>query len=220
MERSYGVVWREGTHPPIPGKLELRARGLRLEGLASVCDLPYAGVSSVRVGRTRGDRIDGRPSVVVERRFGPPVAISTVAQPSLIGEIAERLASLQLGGEQNAHVIVVLPIKPASREAVRDLLEEGPPFDPDRVAGLDRHEVFLTQAEVVFRFDSRLGGDALAPLLTEPDVWAAAGAWREHVAGPPRIGEDVYTWSAGAAADGLSYLPTPGPGDSDGGDIF
>jgi hypothetical protein len=30
------------------------------------------------------------------------------------------------------------------------LLESGPPFDPEQITGLDRHEVFLTSKEAVF----------------------------------------------------------------------
>jgi hypothetical protein len=82
MVRSYGVVWREAALPPAAGKLELRARRLRLEGIA-----------------------DARP---VLREIG-------VREP-----------------ERRAH------------EAVRALLDAGPPFDPEQATGLVRHEVFLT----------------------------------------------------------------------------
>jgi hypothetical protein len=167
--------------------------------------------------------MDGRPAVVIERRAGSPVTISTVAQPSLVGEIAERLAALQLGAERSRHMVVVVPIKPGALEAVRRLLAAGPPFDPAQLAELDRHEVFLTETEVIFLFESRLGFEALAPVLTEPEVWATAGALSEHVAGALRVGEEVYSWKAGdvpGEPGEVFYLPTPGPGDSDGGDIF
>jgi hypothetical protein len=60
----------------------------------------------------------------------------------------------------------------------------------------------------------------LAPLLSDPKLWEAASEWREDLAGPPRIAEDVFSWSRSDTTDELSYLPTPGPGDSEGGDIF
>jgi hypothetical protein len=85
---------------------------------------------------------------------------------------------------------------------------------------LDRHEVFLTTDETVFLFESRLGIEALTPLLAAPDLWAAVGRWQEHLAGPPRVAEAAYSWTRPETAKGLSYLPTRGPGDSDGGDIF
>jgi hypothetical protein len=53
-----------------------------------------------------------------------------------------------------------------------------------------------------------------------PELWAAAGEWRQHVDGPPRIAEDAYSWTRSEPVTDVSYLPTPGPGDSDGGDIY
>lgn len=220
MRTSYGVVWREGASPLAAGKLELLPRGIRLDGLEGTQDIPYELLAGVRVGRLAGERIDGRPSVVIERRSGAPVTISTVAKPSLVGEIVELLAALQLGDDSARRMTVVLPIKPESRDAVRALLASGPPFDPEQMEGLDRHEVFLTAQEVIFLFDSNFGGDALARLIADPELWQAAGAWREHIAGQPRLAEEVYSWTRRNDTDELSYLPTPGPGDSDGGDIF
>jgi len=220
MRTSYGVVWRDGASPLAAGKLELLPRGIRLDGLERTQNIPYELVAGVRVGRLACERIGGRPSIVVERRSGAPVTISTVAKPSLVGEIVEQLAGLPLGDVPVRRMTVVLPIKPQSHASVQALLESGPPFDPERLEGLDRHEVFLTPQEVIFLFDSKFGEDALAGLIADPGLWRSAGAWSEHVAGPPRVAEDVYSWARRDDADELSYLPTPGPGDSDGGDIF
>jgi hypothetical protein len=97
MRTSYGVVWREGKEPLVAGKLELRPSGIRLDGLDGSRDIPYGLLAGVRVGRLAGERIGGRPSVVLERRRGAPVTIATVAKPSLVGEIVGKLAALQLG---------------------------------------------------------------------------------------------------------------------------
>jgi hypothetical protein len=220
MRTTYGVVWREGASPLAAGKLEFLPLGIRLDGLEGTQDIPYELLAGVRVGRLACERIDGRPSVVIERRSGAPVTISTVAKPSLVGEIVEQLAALQLGDDPVRRLTVVLPIKPASRASVQALLENGPPFDPERLEGLDRHEVFLTPQEVIFLFDSNFGADALARLIAEPGLWQSAGAWGDHIAGPPRIADNVYSWARADGTDELSYLSTPGAGDSDGGDIF
>jgi hypothetical protein len=220
MKKTYGVVWRDGALPLLSGKLEFFPRALRLDGTDISKEIPYETIVGIRAGRSAEDRVDGRPSVVVEQRKGNPVRISTVAQPSLVGEIAERLAALQLDVEVVRRVTLVVPLKPGSRDAVRGLLETGPPIEPTELPGLDRHEVFLTTEEAVFVFESHLSLEALAPLLAEPNLWAAVGEWQHHVAGPPRIAEAAYSWTRREAANGLSYLPTPGPGDSEGGDIF
>jgi hypothetical protein len=220
MQRSYGVVWREGNRPPVPGKLELLPRGVVLEGREGSREIAYDQLRGVHVGRSAAERLDGRPSVVLERRFGEPVVIATVAQASMIGEIAERLAELQVGEPRASRVVVVLPLKPGAHHDVRALLDAGPPFDPEEIAGLDRHEVFVTASEVVFLFDSDSGADALMALLARPDVLSMAAAWREHLAGPPRVADEVFAWSRLHEPADVYYLPTPGPGDSEGGDIY
>ena len=57
-------------------------------------------------------------------------------------------------------------------------------------------------------------------LLSDDRLWAAAAAWKDVVAGPPRLAEDAYSWSRPKRTDFVSFEPTPGPGDSDGGDVF
>ena len=220
MQTSYGVVWREGDSGLAAGKLELLPLGVRLDGLEGAQEIPYEGLAGVRIGRLAGERIDGRPTVVLERRTGEPVTIATVATQSLVGEIVERLAAVQLGQEAAMRVAIVLPIKQESHDSVRALLEDGPPFDPMQIAGLERHQVFLTAEEAIFVFDSPLGQEPLDPLLADPELWHAAAAWREHIAGPPRIAEDAFSWIRPQGLEELSSLPTPGPGDSDGGDIY
>jgi len=221
MERSYGVVWKEGSRGPVPGKLELLPRILRLEGLDSIREVPYEAVAAIRVGRSASDRINGGgPSVVVERNLGDPITIATVAQPSVVGEIAERLAALRLGAQTSRRVVVIVPLKPDAHASVSRLLKQGPPFDPAAIEALDRHDVFLTSDEAVFVFEAHLGSDALGPLLSDPKLWEAVSVWGEYVAGPPRIAEEAFSWGRSEPADEVSFLPTPGPGDSDGGDIY
>jgi hypothetical protein len=198
MRKTYGVIWQEGMLPLGTGTLELLSRGMRFEGSVgshpTVRNVGYEGVAGVRVGRA-ADRIEGRPTVVLERRIGLPITIATVPQSSLVGEIAERLAALQLGPEATRRTALVVPLKQGAHPAVRALLAEGPPFDPEQMTGLDRHEVFLTSQEAVFLFESQLGVEALEPLLAEPELWRAAAAWRDHLAGPPRLAEDVFSWT-------------------------
>jgi hypothetical protein len=219
MPTTYAITWDEAGHRPYSGKLELRPRALRLEAGADgdlrtsvVREVPYDDVTEVRVGRTALDRIGDRPTLIVERRAGAPLRIASVVQPGIVAELAERLAAVLLGGEGPIRVVVILPLKPGARQQVRELLAQGPPFDPEGV-GLERHEVFLTDEEAVFLFEG-LARPVLQRLLGRLDVWAAAAAWREHVAGPARLAEDAYSWSRGSGVDGDSALgKTPKVGD-------
>ena len=196
--QSYGVVWREDALPVASGKLELLPTALRFEGAAggrpTTHEVAYDSLSLVRVGRAPSDRVDGRPSLVLERRSGVPITIASVGQSGVVAELAERLAALQLGAAARRRTAFVLPLVEGAVERARALLEEGPPFDPAETA-LDRHEVYLTSSEVVFVFESRLGLDALEPLLSDPALWLSAASWRDVLAGPPRVAEDVYSWS-------------------------
>jgi hypothetical protein len=218
MRTSYGVVWREGDHPIARGKLELLPRAVRLDGMAgsepTSREIPYDYLSEIRIGRSPEERIDGRASLVLAPRTGDTLSIVSIAQVGVLAEIADRLAALQLGTEGRRRIAVVLPLQEDARDAVRALLAAGPPFDPDKF-GLDRHQVFLTQSEAVFIFESKLGADALEPLLQEPELWQSAAAWHEHLAGPPRIAEDVFSWTRPDLLIDRSLLP-PGFRGGDG----
>ena len=117
-----------------------------------------------------------------------------------------------------SRAVVVLPLREGASEQATKLLHGGPPFDPGEI-GLERHHVFLTEREAVFVFeaDSR---DAAEKLIGEGRFWAAASAWKEIVDGPPRFAEDAYSWTRPYTPDDVSFEPTPGPGNSDGGDVF
>jgi len=217
MRTSYGVVWREGEHPLARGKLELLPRTLRLDGMIgsepTTREIAYDYLSEIRIGRSSEERIDGRPSLVVAPRSGDTFSIASVAQAGVLAEIAERLTALQLGIEGRRRLAVVLPIREESRDAVRELLAAGPPFEPDAL-GLDRHQVYLTATDAIFIFESRLGADVLEPLLRDTELWQSAAAWHDHLAGPPRIAEDVFSWTRRDIALDRSVLP-PGLHDAD-----
>jgi hypothetical protein len=219
MRTSYGVVWRDGHKPLARGKLELLPSAIRLDGMSgsqrASREIAYDYLSDIRIGRLPAERIDGRPSLLLEPRTGDAVAIASVAQTGVLAEIAERLAALQLGAEGRRRVAVVLPLLADAQDAVRELLADGPPFDPDAL-GLDRHQVFLTPTEAIFIFESALGAGALESLLQDPELWQSAAAWSTYLAGPPRIAEDAYSWSRSDFRIDDSLLP---PGLRNGGSV-
>jgi hypothetical protein len=218
---SYAVRWLDPSGAPVAGKLELRSRTLHLEGwnghAAASCELPYDDLAAVRVDRGHADCIDGRPTLVLARRSSEAVRLTGVGQTGIVSELAERIAELQRGREMS-RVTVVLPLKPGARARADELLAKGPPFDPE-AAGLEAHDVFISGDEAVFVFEAP-ERHALDRLVAEAPVWAAAAAWTEILSGAPRFAEEAYTWRRPEQDESISSAPTPGPGDSDGGDIY
>lgn len=51
----------------------------------------------------------------------------------------------------------------------------------------------MTSHEAILEFEAANDG-ALEALLGQVDLWAAAAAWRDLIAGPPRLAEVVYAW--------------------------
>jgi hypothetical protein len=117
-----------------------------------------------------------------------------------------------------SRAVLILPLVEGAQERVAELLREGPPFDPDEV-GLGRHQVFLTRNEAVFLFEAEVPG-AADRLLSSSRLWGAAAAWKDLVAGPPRLADDAFSWIRAREDDQLSFEGTPGPEYSEGGDIF
>jgi hypothetical protein len=93
-------------------------------------------------------------------------------------------------------LVIVAPLAPGTREQAEELLESGPPFDPE-LTGFRRHVVYASDAEVVFVFEDGdvewevddLLGDALHPAVVE-----AVERWRPLLAARPRLATEVYFW--------------------------
>ena len=156
MRRTYGVVWREGDEPLARGKLELLAHALRLDGLSGTDpvsrEIAYDGLAGVHVGRSPAERLNGHSTLVLEPASGASISLAAVAQPGIVGELAERLAELRLAS--GTKTAILLPLREGSRGEAQRLLESGPPFDPAETR-LERHEVYLGDREVLFVFESR-----------------------------------------------------------------
>jgi hypothetical protein len=118
-----------------------------------------------------------------------------------------------------SHLVIVAPLKPGRAERARELLAAGPPFDLERMDFV-RHAVHLTDREIVFVFE-REGDSATLELSAEdPAIWEAAAAWQECFAERPRVARPAFVWERIDTPRGVSFEPTPGQGDSDGGDLY
>lgn len=224
MSTSYAVNWQLQPGETSIGKLEVHSRSVVFDGLngsgASRAEIRADEIAAIRVARVGSERLANRPTLVVERQGAPPIRIAGIAQPGIVTELAEQLARLHLREERAdvSRVLVVIPLQPGVFDRVVSLVRKGPPFDPE-VSGLERHHVFLTEDEAVFVFEGPKR-DVIEQLVNDPSIWTAASAWAELSAGPPRVAEDVYDWIRPEPLENVIFSPTPGPGDSEGGDLY
>jgi hypothetical protein len=106
---TYAVTWREPDGRTFVGRLALGPRALRLEGRRRGADEPaverrfgYRELRGLRVGTRGVDRLDGRPTVVVERAEGPYVVAGAGMGAPIVHELADRLAVLRLSASPTA----------------------------------------------------------------------------------------------------------------------
>ncbi len=204
MKTSYAVKWREPSGHIYLGKLEFAPKALVLEGrnggegvIRRTID--FDELRSFRLGQKAEDRLDGQPTLVVERSGGDFFVTSTVMHAGVLQELVHRLSELRLLAPRRATLVV--PLKEGALEQARKLAVQGPPFDPVGTL-LVRHQLLLTPSEAIFVFeaDSEL---ALEALLGQVDLWASAAAWHDLVAGAPRLAEVVYAWERPAQLSGV-----------------
>ena len=196
MPVTYAVSWQEPDGTVGSGRLELGTDALLLEGRNGSSGVrrafPYRQMTGFRIARGSGDRLQGRPTLVVALDGGSELRIAGVAQPGIVSELAGRLGALRQDPGVLERVAVVVPLKPGARAKARALLATGPPFDPTAL-GLARHEVFLTDDEAVFVFEG-VPAALLSRIADQSDIWAAADAWQPLIAGPLRYADPAYTW--------------------------
>jgi hypothetical protein len=200
MTLSYAVVWHEPPHAARSGKLELADTALRLVGTGpgggdEITEIPYRTLERTRVATAPGERMDGRPTLVVERRGEEPIGIASVGGIGVVSELAEHVSRLLAPEAPGSWALVLLPIRAGKDEQVRTLLEQGPPFDPEKV-GLRQHHAFVADDHVVFLFEAERDLPSVRQLLSGGELWRAAAAWRANIAGPPLVSRPVYSWSA------------------------
>jgi hypothetical protein len=192
----YAVVWRTGDGPTTSGRLELGDEDLVLQGSGEPDGLriPFDELSSAEIGRAADERINGDKSLVLVRQSCERVLVAALGGVGLLGELTDLLARLRAERAARACVAVVVPIKRGSAEAARQLVEEGPPFDLERL-GLERHHVFVGEREVVFFFEGESASAAVDALSRSPRVLNAAVRWRGILAGRPRLAAVQFGWT-------------------------
>jgi hypothetical protein len=193
---EYAVVWRTGDGPTSSGRLELGDDDLVLHGSGEPDGLriPLDELSSVEIGRGAAERINGDKSLVLERPSCERVLVAALGGVGLLGELTDLLARLRAERAARACVAVVVPIKRGTAESARRLVEEGPPFEVERL-GLERHHVFVSEHEVVFFFEGNGATAAVDALSRSPRVLNTAVRSRGILAGRPRLAEERFGWT-------------------------
>jgi hypothetical protein len=211
LPTRYPASFCTGFSAPAAGALVLEETRLLLEGHSDQghveLSVPYSVLDEVRIGRLPEERVNGHAALLLSQRTSGLVRV----QPhgfGLLSELADLLASLASehapGQEQ---VTVVLPLRKRRLVQARELVAQGPPFDP-AVLGLARHEVFVTGEEAIFVFEGRNVRRMLERLSGDPTLWQAGLAWRSCIGGRPRLVNGTYrpssqpdfTWSADVPA--------------------
>jgi hypothetical protein len=181
---SYAALWREPGERIARGKVVLDRDVLRVEGMTgddrvSRREIPYAAIEGVRIGRGPGERLNGRPTLVLEQTSAPAMHLDVLGAGMLF-ELSDLLATITLEHrERYERVTLIVPLRKNRIEQARALIAAGPPFDPE-TKGLERHEVFLSDAEAVFLFEGENAFDTVQRLAREP-----AASWTDpvHVGG-------------------------------------
>lgn len=109
-----------------------------------------------------------------------------------VAELGQQLAAAQAHPHRKK-LAVVLPLVAGARATAYDLLAEGPPFDLG-AAGIDSHEVLLTDSEAIFVFGLRDGPAGLEQILAEEDFWSVVRPWEHLAAAAPRVAHVAYDW--------------------------
>jgi hypothetical protein len=191
----YAASFCAGFQAPVSGALTIEDSYLLLEGHSLQghveFHIPFSEISEVSIGRLPEERLNGHAALLLSRRDGELVRVKPKAFGFLY-ELADLLSGLaREHADRHEQVAVALPLRKGRLSQARELIAQGPPFDP-AVLGLRRHEVFLTDEEAVFVFEGPNVRRMLERLTRDPTLWQAGLAWRTCVGGRPRLLAEAY----------------------------
>ena len=199
----YPVVFQTDDDPHVAGALVISEREIVLTGRGTgdtsiEVTIPVDEVEHARIGYDPGERLNGHPTVVLDRRGGTRVLIAPYGV-QLLHEIHVLLATLGTSGAAPAgRVDLVVPLRSGCRERARELVADGPPFD---LSGFAEHRVYLGDDDVVFSFEGADVERTVKEAMSRPEVWRAGMAWRRCIAGRPATAPPGFD-----AADGRELV--------------
>jgi hypothetical protein len=197
---SYAAIWAQAEEPPRSGSVTLGDEGLELTGgqalpMGEAQVVRYADVIGVEVVRDSVQRLNGYPTLRIERRRAPAFRISTIGL-GVLGELNELLGTAIAKQSQPQVVGIVVPLRKRALADAAALIEQGPPFDLEAL-GVERHDVLLSEHEALFLFEGMRLDETMERLVRDPSVWQAASGWARVIAGPPRLAEQRFGWQSG-----------------------
>lgn len=197
----YAVAFREEGGVVAAGRLELADDRLLISGANGgqrrELTIAFAEIVDVHVGRLRGERLNGYPTIVLERELKPAVQFSPIGA-GFLHEIADLLIRLTAAPAETDELAVIVPLRAGSLGRVRELLALGPPVDPSSL-DLTSHQVYLREQSAIFVFSGPDVRNRVRRAMRSPALWRAGLAWRDCIAGQPRIDANPTA----AAADGV-----------------
>ena len=93
-------------------------------------------------------------------------------------------------------VAVVATLVPGSRERAAEIIAEGAPYGL-RLAGFQRHSVFLADEAVVFVFEGSQIEGLVRDLVNDPASSAEFAVWAPLLQGTPVLAREEFYWDAG-----------------------
>lgn len=186
----YAVIFRAGPGPAAAGAMVVGHDRVLFEGRSAegriALSVPFTELTEVRIGRSSKERLNGRPTLLLKRNDRSLVQVEPLGL-GLLHELADLLAAIAArSGEREEQVAVVVPLKAGRLRRARELVAQGPPFDPAAL-GFTRHEVFLAADEAIFVFTGPRARATLQRATRDPTLWRVGLAWQDCVGGAPHL---------------------------------
>jgi hypothetical protein len=95
----------------------------------------------------------------------------------------------------NERVAVVATLRPGSRERAAEIIAGGAPYGL-RLAGFERHSVFLADEAVVFVFEGPDIEGLVGDLVNDRASSAGFAVWAPLLQGTPLLAREEFYWRA------------------------
>lgn len=90
-------------------------------------------------------------------------------------------------------VAVIAKLKANTIERARELIEKGPPFDPEKL-DFERHYVYLSDDHAIFVFEGARVNALVRMVAGSGTAAQALADWEPTLDGMPRLAREAYGW--------------------------